>query len=238
MSDKKSPTTSGTWGGRVALLKDLFALLRDLSIFVLGLLLLVFPSTLNKALTDAGFEEGSIVGLKWKRGFVETNDKLKVAEEALAKLQVQNDTLSRALTALAQVTDGEAKTTLSNIQAQSQRVSEGAKQVQISVNETLEKNEALAEKAGAFNVRVAYPRQAFCYQEDSLQEGAKRYSVHCHEAKQNCETARGPNKLTKQSQCEAIDLARAAWNPSHPGWMGSWYQFGRSPFVAPFPQFK
>ncbi len=37
--------------------KDLFALLRDGSLFVLAALLLFFPKSLNDVLTSAGFEE-------------------------------------------------------------------------------------------------------------------------------------------------------------------------------------
>src|SRR5229473_515359 len=56
----------------VALAKDLFAFLRDSSLFAVALLLLVFPATFNAVLTSAGFEEGSFAGLKWKRQFYDT----------------------------------------------------------------------------------------------------------------------------------------------------------------------
>ena len=48
--------------------KDLFALLRDFSLFLLAALLLLFPAQLNDILMRAGFEEGSVVGFKWKIG--------------------------------------------------------------------------------------------------------------------------------------------------------------------------
>ena len=50
--------------------KNLFALLRDIALAALAVLLLVFPTTFNDRLTQAGFEEGSFAGLKWKAKLV------------------------------------------------------------------------------------------------------------------------------------------------------------------------
>ena len=46
------------------------------------------------------------------------------------------------------------------------------------------------------------------------------------------------SRVRKQTQCELTDLTTAHWNPGHPGWMGSWYQFSYEPFGLPFPQLK
>ena len=84
--------------------KDLFSLLRDGSLFLLALLLLFFPARLNSVLVSAGFEEGSIVGFKWKSRLVETNDALKDAKSTIEALQEQlkkaNETLVAATSAV------------------------------------------------------------------------------------------------------------------------------------------
>jgi hypothetical protein len=76
-TDDKSEVENGAKDERkksasklVALGKDLVALLRDLVLFVLALLLLFFPATLNNVLTNAGFEEGSFVGLSGSQSFL------------------------------------------------------------------------------------------------------------------------------------------------------------------------
>src|SRR5262245_50749844 len=99
MAGKESPPETAKFGKWIGLMKDLVALLRDLSVFVLAILLIVFPTSLNQILTNAGFEEGSLVGFKWKRGLVESNEKLRVAEETIATLRAQNDQLASALAA-------------------------------------------------------------------------------------------------------------------------------------------
>ena len=102
---------------------------------------------------------------------------------------------------------------------------------------TIEGNQPLIERAQVSQKRGAYPDEAFCYQEDTLQDGADRFSVHCHKTKESCEDARGPNRERKQTQCELTDLTQARWNPGR-GWMGSWFQVNREPFGKPFPQLK
>ena len=81
----------------VALGKDLVSLLRDFAIFVLALLLLVFPGQFNSILVNAGFEEGSLVGFKWKSKLVESDNALKEAQSTIAVLQASNDELVKAL---------------------------------------------------------------------------------------------------------------------------------------------
>jgi hypothetical protein len=237
MSNKETPQETQQFGKRVALVKDLVALFRDLAVFMLALLLLVFPTKLNQILTNAGFEEGSIVGFKWKRGLVESNETLQAAEKTIATLSAQNESLLTALST-AGATSEALKAEFSRLQAENQRIAEDAKRVQTSVTATIESNAPLVGKAVASTGSAPYPDRAYCYQEDRLQDGASRFSVHCHETKERCETARGPSKVWKQTQCELIDLTLARWNPGHPGWMGSWYQFSREPFGEPFPQLK
>ena len=237
--DSSEATKKHPWSATVSMLKDLVAVLRDLFIFSLGVLLLAFPTKLNEALVSAGIEEGSIVGLKWKKGLVETNDKLKLAEDSIAKLRSENelwrkvavDSQDRAISAISQVD-------LEKLKASAQRADDEAKQVQNSLAATLASNQDLLSKSPPPTPRSSMPSKAYCYQEDRLQDGMSRFSVHCHEIPANCEKARGPSKVRKQSACTLIDLTAAHWSPGHPGYIGSWYQFSREPFGAPFPQLQ
>jgi hypothetical protein len=88
----QSPLTAS-----VSLGKDLVSLLRDGAIFVLAVLLIVFPVQFNSILVNAGFEEGSVVGFKWKSKLVESDKALKDAQVTISDLQAKNDELVKAL---------------------------------------------------------------------------------------------------------------------------------------------
>jgi hypothetical protein len=237
MTEHSSTGHSGRLSGAVALMKDIFALLRDSSLFAVALLLLAFPATFNAILTSAGFEEGSFAGLKWKRQFFDTDTALRTAQATITSLQTQNADLLRALAA-AEASTGDAKQReeLARLQLESQKTVEAAKQVQASVRATLATNDPLIEKARLAKATDTPPSLAYCYQEDRLEAGPQRYSVHCHATLAGCEAARGPNPRTKQSPCTAVPLDEVQWAPRHPGWMGSWYEFRSVPFGPPFPQ--
>ena len=238
MPDAQPKDKHHSWAATVAMFKDLFALLRDLFIFALGVLLVVFPAKLNDALVKAGFEEGSIVGLKWKHGVAETTNKLQLAEDTISKISAENEYLRKALIeAQVNVTGGMPEGEFVRLNANAQRLSEEVRQVQASVNTTLQTNQELLSKAPP-SAREKPPDEAFCYQEDRLKDGMSRYSVHCHETKENCEKARGPSMVRKQTACTLTDLSSARWTPGHPGYIGSWYQFNRVPFGSPFPQLQ
>jgi hypothetical protein len=81
----------------VSLGKDAVALLRDGALFVLAALLIVFPNTFNAILVNAGFEEGSVVGFKWKSKLVESDRTLQKAKATIDELQGKNDQLVAAL---------------------------------------------------------------------------------------------------------------------------------------------
>jgi hypothetical protein len=221
----------------VAVAKDIFALMRDSSLFGVAVLLLFFPTTFNSILTNAGFEQGSFAGLIWKRQFFDTDASLRSAHETITSLQSKNADLLKAL-AVANAHDGDPqqKEAYARLQQDAQSAAEMAKQVQSSVSSTLAKNEPLIEKARIAIASDAVPSPAFCYQEDRLRPGNDRYSVHCHATLASCEAARGPNPRTKQSTCNQISLSGVGWAPRHPGFMGSWYEFRSEPFSDPFPQ--
>jgi len=74
---------------RVTVAKDITATARDAGLLLLGLLLIAFPSTFNGILVSAGFEEGSIAGMKWKSKLQNSDEALKVATGKIAELQRQ-----------------------------------------------------------------------------------------------------------------------------------------------------
>ena len=76
----------------VSLGKDLVALLRDATLFVLAMLLLVFPAQFDSILVDAGFEEGSVVGFKWKSKLIDSNQALEEARATIASLRAKRRT--------------------------------------------------------------------------------------------------------------------------------------------------
>lgn len=229
--NQANPLASG-----VAIAKDAFALLRDFALFAVAILLVVFPSTFNSVLTNAGFEEGSFAGLKWKRQFYDTDTALRTAQDTITSLQTQNSDLLKALAeSKSHAPDLKQREELAKLESASRATAEAAKQVQASVGATLATNDPLVEKARAAISLDAPPSPAFCYQEDKLQPGPQRYSVHCHATLARCESARGPNPRTKQSVCEEVKLSEVQWKPRHPGWMGSWFEFRSEPFEAPFP---
>jgi hypothetical protein len=237
MIEHSSTENSGRLSGTVALIKDIFALLRDSSLFAVALLLLVFPATFNSILTSAGFEEGSFAGLKWKRQFFDTDTALRTAQATITSLQTQNADLLKALAeAEAHAGDAKQREDLARLQLENQKTVEAAKKVQASVRATLATNDPLLERARLAKATDTPPSLAYCYQEDRLETGPLRYSVHCHATLAGCEAARGHNPRTKQSPCAAVPLDEAQWTPRHPGWMGSWYEFRSEPFGRPFPQ--
>lgn len=128
--------------------KDLFALLRDGSLFVLAALLLFFPKSLNDVLTSAGFEEGSIVGFKWKAQLVESNDALTAANATIESLQGQlkqaNDALAAARAA---VPSGDLRTRIETVEQSGRQVEQRSAGASDMVRSTISANAPLVERA-------------------------------------------------------------------------------------------
>ncbi len=239
MTDEQRAARPLALDGLITTSKGLISLLRDLSLLVLAVLLIVFPKALNSVLVDAGFEEGSLVGFKWKANLVHADDALKEAQKNITQLQSQNEELTKALAeANEKLGDSSIKERLSRLKELNRQVRITSEQVQSAVAQTIAANAPLVEKARSATGALATPPAGFCYQEDRLNDGPDRYSVHCHSSQESCEKARGPNARWKQSACEFVDLTRAAWNPKSGGWLGAWYEFRGEPFAKPFPQLQ
>lgn len=132
----------------VALGKDLVALLRDSALFVLALLLLVFPKVFNTMLVNAGFEEGSVVGFKWKSKLVQSDTALKDAQTTITDLKAQLDKMSQALVdAQAKLGDPSLKDQISKLEEENKQVKTASSQVEASVAASIASNAPLVEKA-------------------------------------------------------------------------------------------
>lgn len=128
--------------------KDVVVLLRDAALLGLAALLLLFPSSFNDLMVNAGFEEGSIVGFKWKAKLLESDGALKEAQATIAGLKAQLEKTTRALAGAQASTDDEAlKSSISRLEAESRQVSASSTQVAQSVRSTIASNAALVEKA-------------------------------------------------------------------------------------------
>jgi hypothetical protein len=128
--------------------KDAVALLRDLAVFVLALLLLVFPGTFNGVLTKAGFEEGSLVGFKWKSKLVESDAALKEARATITDLKTQLDKTSQALAdAQAKLNDPSLKDTLAKLEEENKKLNASSAEVEVSISNAIASNASLVEKA-------------------------------------------------------------------------------------------
>jgi hypothetical protein len=83
--------------GLITIAKDFVILLRDSAIILLAVLLILFPNTFNSIMVNAGFQEGSIGGFKWKSNLVESNEALEQANKSIESLKEENDLLVLAL---------------------------------------------------------------------------------------------------------------------------------------------
>ncbi len=151
-SDSLSQTHSGerpikSASSFVAIGKDSVALLRDVALFILALLLLVFPGTFNNLLSKAGFEEGSFVGFKWKGKFLQADDTLVKAQATINDLTVQNGKLSKLLEeAEAKLSDTTLKEQIQAARAESSLVTASSSHVEDSVASTVAANATLRQE--------------------------------------------------------------------------------------------
>jgi hypothetical protein len=219
----------------VSLTKDIFSLLRDGALFVGFVLLLVFPKFVNQALSAAGVVEINNGLVKWQSQLGATTDQLQTANDTIAGLQTQLQKLNET-TAAAKAASPVQQEAIDSARVEAKQETASANQVQQSLQATIQTNKLLLAPTSVILSKAA-PAQAYCYQEqDNAKPAAQRYAVLCHTTKANCDTARGPNPKTIQSLCTLVDLRSATWSPRSGGYLGSWYQFGPTPFPAPFPQ--
>jgi|GEM_PF-2268693 len=127
--------------------KDVVALLRDSVLFLFAMLLLIFPSKVGSLLSQAGFEEGSFAGFKWKPKLEMADESLKEARATITNLQEQNDEMLGLLTKIEpKVTDPELKTQLTRLAATNKQLNVSADEVEVSVNNTIASNAHIVEQ--------------------------------------------------------------------------------------------
>ncbi|MFA7241906.1 MAG: hypothetical protein WC091_17470 [Sulfuricellaceae bacterium] len=127
--------------------KDLISLLRDGALFLLAVLLVVFPAKLNSMLIDAGFKEGSVAGFKWQSSLVNSNQALEEAQARISELQkVSNDQVKALAEARALLTDTELKQRITKLEKDNIAQKESTGFVQNAVAQTIKMNAPLIEK--------------------------------------------------------------------------------------------
>jgi len=132
----------------ISLGKDFVSLLRDGALFILAFLLVVFPAQFNSILINAGFQEGSIAGFKWKQNLVDSNDELEKAQVTISGLQNKNDELVKTLAeAKSQLEDKTLQNKITRQTSENQQLKNKTRVVQSTVSKTLKLNAPLVEKA-------------------------------------------------------------------------------------------
>ncbi len=128
--------------------KDLVAVVRDTAILALGILLILFPTKFNDLLVNAGFEEGNVVGFKWKAKLVESDQALKEAQANITDLAAQNEKLTKALYDVqSKSIDSIEKQRLIELEEENKRLKITSARVEANIQTTIAGNAALVEKA-------------------------------------------------------------------------------------------
>jgi hypothetical protein len=140
--------TQGSVPTLVAVGKDCVNLLRDLFLFILAMMLVVFPSTFNNVLTKAGFEEGSFAGLTWRKKLDVSNSALSDAQMSLNDLKNNLDETRKALAeAQAKLNDPALKEKIGKIEERGAQLDATTTKVATSVSNTIASNATYVEKA-------------------------------------------------------------------------------------------
>jgi hypothetical protein len=127
--------------------KDLIALLRDAALLAMAVLLVIWPGTFNNILVNAGFEEGSFAGLKWKKKLSQADIELVSAQSTIADLQAQNDKLAKALAdARPQSGNPDVRAQAKSLDQINQQVMAASSKVQASVASAISDNTPLVQK--------------------------------------------------------------------------------------------
>ncbi|HMI06049.1 MAG TPA: hypothetical protein VK528_00780 [Flavobacterium sp.] len=133
---------------RIAKGKDLVAMLRDLFLLVILLLLLIFPGRLNSVFIQAGFEEGTIVGMKWKKGITNANIQVNEAKLTIVNLTKKLDSVTLMLEeAKKTVSDPVLIKKITQIGESSKELQSASFKTQASLRNMIEGNAALVRNA-------------------------------------------------------------------------------------------
>lgn len=155
----------------LAVWKDIVSLMRDSALLSLAVLLIVFPTTLNSILVNAGFEEGSLVGFKWKSKLVDSDAALNEARATISDLQNKNNKMIKTLTeANARLNDPLLKNRIAELEKENKKLNEVTRQVQASVSNAIASSAPLVNKA---LTQISANKWGVVFGGDSKLEGAK-----------------------------------------------------------------
>lgn len=142
--------------GFVATGKDLVAMLRDGMLLLIAVLLIGWPQTINSILVEAGFEEGSFAGVKWKAKLTQSDETLLKAQATIADLREQNEKLNKALSEVkSQIASAEVKEDIAKLDQLNVRLTASSAKVQAAVETTTSANAPLIQKVQASTGTVA-----------------------------------------------------------------------------------
>ncbi len=131
---------------KVEICQSFLNILRDSSIFLIFLLLLLKPVIINKILTKAGFVEGEIVGFKWEKQLEETDSRLI---EATNQIDILKKRLEESNNAISKLNE--------DIKIKDQRIGEQINKNQEAVREANSVNSGIQTTLEA-NTRLLNPR--------------------------------------------------------------------------------
>lgn len=153
--------TASGFAGFITVGKDFVSLLRDGALVLLAILLVAFPAQFNEMLVDAGFEEGSIVGFKWKSKLVESHEALKKAQTTITALKEENDRLLAALgEARQQVNDRGLSRQIQTLENRNRVLRSSTSSVQTELSRTIEVNDPAVQQAiRSMKSREVAPRE-------------------------------------------------------------------------------
>ncbi|MDD2725387.1 MAG: hypothetical protein PHH59_15380 [Methylovulum sp.] len=128
----------------ISISKEISSLFKELILLSLFIMLLIWPENFNSLLTRAGFEEGSVVGFKWKKQLDNTNNDLNGAKQIIEDLKLRinaaNDVLKKVH---ASTNDAELKKELEYLVGKNEEASQAASTADTSIARTLQSNEPL-----------------------------------------------------------------------------------------------
>jgi hypothetical protein len=141
--------TNGSWFAQLVNVgKDLVALLRDTALFILAMLLVIYPESVNRILVKAGFQEGSLAGFTWKSNLLDSNSSLEEAQATLSTLRAENKKLLDALAeANGKLVDPALQARVADLTKQNVALMTSTAKVQDSVSATLKSNAPLVQTA-------------------------------------------------------------------------------------------
>lgn len=140
------PDAADAFARLIAIGKDVVALLRDGALFLLAILLVVFPARFNDMLQRAGFREGSIAGFTWQSTVGPSDSQLGEARDTIEALRASNAELAAALAvAQAKVVDpsDELSAEIARLQSTRKSLDQRALNVETRVDQALIANAEL-----------------------------------------------------------------------------------------------